>query len=39
MGQVAASVTEIKTAQEIIDDMVETAVATFRTRVAQISRI
>lgn len=39
MGQVAASVTQIKPAKEIIDDMVAVAVATFRERTAAISRI
>mmetsp|Transcript_33808 Transcript_33808/g.49687 ORF Transcript_33808/g.49687 Transcript_33808/m.49687 type:complete len:357 (-) Transcript_33808:151-1221(-) len=39
MGQVAASVTEILPAKQIIDNMVAEAISTFRQRTAQISRI
>ena len=39
MGQVAASVKEVKPAKEIIDDMVEVAIKTLQTRTTQISRI
>ena len=39
MGQVAASVKEILPARQIIDDMVATAIATFRERTASISKL